>query len=176
MSARTDHYAELRQHYLDQPNEVSLETLAKCNAACSFCPYPTLDRIGTKMPDDLIHRLIDEMSEFRQPFALSPFKVNEPLLDRRLIPICEEFNRKVPQGFLRIFTNGTALTDENINAVNRLGNVIHLWVSLNSHIPDDYERLMGISWKRTTDRLDALHRSAAADAWITMPVRCCELN
>lgn len=160
MSARTEHYADLRKHYLDQPNEVSLETLAKCNASCSFCPYPTLDRIGTKMPDELIHRLIDEMSEFRRPFALSPFKVNEPLLDRRFIPICEEFNRKVPQGFLRIFTNGTALTDDNINAVNRLGNVIHLWVSLNSHIPEDYDRLMGISWKRTTDRLDALHRSS----------------
>ena len=66
-------------YYLDQPKEVSLETWAQCNAACTFCPYPTMDRIGDKMPDELIDRLVGEMSEFKYPFYFSPFKVNEPL-------------------------------------------------------------------------------------------------
>ena len=147
----------LAAYYLDQPQEIALETLAVCNAACTFCPYPTLERIGEKMPDDLIHRLIDEMATFRVPFSFSPFKVNEPLLDKRFIPICQEFNDKVPRGFLRVFTNGSALTDDNIADIAGLKRVHHLWVSLNSHIPEEYERLMGLPWARTAARLDRLH-------------------
>jgi MoaA/NifB/PqqE/SkfB family radical SAM enzyme len=30
--------------YLDFPVHVHLETNALCNAACNFCPYPTLER------------------------------------------------------------------------------------------------------------------------------------
>jgi len=146
-----------RQRYNEQPHEVAIETLAMCNARCTFCPYPTLERIGTKMPDELIERLIDEMATFQQPFFFSPFKVNEPLLDKRLIPICERFNEKAPGGLLRLFTNGAALTDDNISDVASLDNVIHLWVSLNSHKPDEYEALMGMPFDRTAKRLDRLH-------------------
>lgn len=145
------------ERYANQPHEIALETLAQCNARCTFCPYPTLERIGERMPDELIERLIDEMATFRHPFYFSPFKVNEPFLDKRLIPICQTFNRKVPHGILRLFTNGSALTDDNVTAVAGLQRVIHLWVSLNSHDPDEYERLMGLKFSLTTKRLDALH-------------------
>lgn len=148
---------ELRLHYMDQPYEVSIETQALCNARCTFCPYPTLDRIGTKMPDELLERLIDEMAGFKYPFVFSPFKVNEPLLDNRLIPLCEMFNRHVPLGHLRIFTNGAPLTDKKIEQIAKLERVGHLWVSLNSHIPEEYEKLMGIPFERTAKRLDRLH-------------------
>lgn len=148
---------DLRERYLDQPHEVSIETLALCNAACTFCPYPTLDRKGTAMPDALIDRLIGEMSTWTVPFSFSPFKVNEPLLDKRLIPICEKFNREVPVGFLRIFTNGQALTPEKIEGIARLERVHHLWVSLNSHEPEEYRRLMNLDFDKTAKRLDYLH-------------------
>ena len=148
----------LRQYYLDQPNEVSLETLAFCNARCTFCPYPTLDRIGTKMPDSLIDRLVDEMAEFEEPFSFSPFKVNEPLLDRRLIPLCRKVNEKVPLAMLRIFSNGTALTAANIDGIAALERVHHLWVSLNSHKKEEHEALMGISFDKVVHNLDELHK------------------
>src|SRR5262249_27338104 len=35
-----------RRPYLDYPQEVHIETLAMCNATCTFCPYPTMDRQG----------------------------------------------------------------------------------------------------------------------------------
>jgi hypothetical protein len=147
----------MRSRYSEQPHEVSIETQALCNARCTFCPYPTLERIGTKMSDELIERLIDEMAAFKLPFYFSPFKVNEPFLDKRLIPVCRMFNEKVPHGRLRLFTNGSALTEKNIDDVAALKNVEHLWVSLNSHIPDEYERLMGLRFDLTARRLDMLH-------------------
>lgn len=150
-------FEELNQYYLRQPHEVSIETLALCNARCTFCPYPTLDRIGTRMPDELLDRLIDEMAAFQQPVYFSPFKVNEPFLDERLIPLCEKFLEKSPLSVVRLFTNGQPLTDAKLDGVARLKRVAHLWVSLNSHDPDEYERVMGIKFALTVKRLDRLH-------------------
>ena len=152
----------LTKGYLDQPREVSLETLAKCNAACTFCPYPTLERIGTKMPDHLISRLIGEMAKFEHPFFFSPFKVNEPFLDKRLQSICQTFEADVPHGTLRLFSNGSPLTPANVEWVAGLKRLSHMWISLNEHVPDRYEKLMAIPFERTANNLDALHQLVAS--------------
>ena len=47
--------------YMEYPAEVHIETHAICNAKCSFCPYPTMDRQGDKMPDELIDKIINDM-------------------------------------------------------------------------------------------------------------------
>src|SRR5688572_20298176 len=47
--------------HMGYPYLVHLETLASCNAACGFCPYPTLERKGTRMPDDLIEKIIGDL-------------------------------------------------------------------------------------------------------------------
>jgi sulfatase maturation enzyme AslB (radical SAM superfamily) len=149
----------LRLLYLDQPFEISLETYAKCNAACTFCPYPTLDRIGERMPDELIDRLVQEMAKFQRPFNFSPFKVNEPLLDKRVLPLCERMNQDVPKAEIRIFSNGSTLTPVNVERIGRLINLNHLWVSLNSCEKDEYELLMRLPFDRTIANLDALHKT-----------------
>lgn len=150
-------FERLREHYLDQPKEVSIETLALCNAACTFCPYPTIERKGTRMPDELIERLVGEMASFRVPFFFSPFKLNEPLLDARLLPLCRMMNHAVPHARLRIFTNGSPLTPEKAEQIGSLKNVEHLWVSLNEHDPAKYEALMSLRFDITARRLDVLH-------------------
>jgi hypothetical protein len=48
----------LRAGYMEQPQEVSIETFALCNARCTFCPYGTLGREGTKLPSIVINSLI----------------------------------------------------------------------------------------------------------------------
>lgn len=149
--------AEAQRVYLDQPKEVSLETFAKCNAACTFCPYPSLERIGTKLSDELIESVLSQMERFTVPFGFSPFKVNEPFLDKRVLPLCEAFNRRVPQGYLRLFTNGSTLTEATLDRIAHLSNVVHLWVSLNDHRPEEYKRLMGLDFERTAANLDRLH-------------------
>jgi MoaA/NifB/PqqE/SkfB family radical SAM enzyme len=148
---------DLRKFYLDWPHEVSIETFSKCNASCSFCPYTTLDRIGTKLPDEILDRIIDELKDHPWPFILAPFKVNEPLLDKRLIPFCRKVNASLPNANLRIFTNGSALTLKHIEEIASLKSVLHLWISLNSHEPDKYKELMSLDFERTTANLDALH-------------------
>lgn len=148
---------ELRTYYHSQPNEVSIETQAICNAACTFCPYTTLERIGTKLPDAILDRIVDEMATWEHPFFFSPFKVSDPFLDKRVLPLCRKMNEKVPKAVIRLFTNGSALTDKNLDAVAELKRVAHLWISLNTHRPVEYKALMGLDFERTADNLDRLH-------------------
>ena len=155
----------LRETYLDWPYEISIETFSKCNAHCSFCPYPTLDRIGTKLSDETLNRIIEELKDHPHPFVLSPFKVNEPFLDKRLIPFCRKVEEQVPNAVLRIFTNGSALTPRHIEEVAGLKRVMHLWVSLNEHRADEYHKLMGLDFERTAGNLDTLHAAVAAGAF-----------
>jgi radical SAM protein with 4Fe4S-binding SPASM domain len=143
--------------WVSTPREVSIETFTQCNARCVFCPYPTLDRKGQRMSDELLDKLVRELIAMPEGVTFSPFKVNEPLLDNRLIPLCERVNREAPHIRLRIFTNGTPLTPDKIGGLARLENVEHLWVSLNSHDPAEYERIMGMKFDLVSKRLDHLH-------------------
>lgn len=150
--------------YMDYPREVAIETLAVCNAACSFCPYPDLERKGEKMPDALIDKIIDDLAAIPRdlPFIVSPFKVSDPMLDVRLFDILQRCNERLPNALLRVFTNGSPLTAKHLAQLCRVQNLEHLWISLNHHDPARYEQIMQLPWKRTIEKLELLHRTKAA--------------
>ena len=110
----------MQSAFMDYPMEVSVETMALCNARCTFCPYPTLDRKGEKMSDELLNKLVDEMISWNREMYFSPFKLNEPLFDKRTLPLCESINKRSQKIVLRIFTNGSALTPDNIAGIAKL--------------------------------------------------------
>lgn len=154
----------LRQSsFLDYPHEVTIETQTVCNASCSFCPYPSLERKGTKMPDALVQKIIADLGAIPSdlPFIVSPFKVNDPLLDVRIFDIMGEINARLPNASLRVFTNGSPLTAKIIAKMADVKRVEHLWVSLNHHEKAAYEKLMGLPYERTIERLDLLHKEKA---------------
>ncbi len=148
---------EMQAEFMDYPMEVTVETQALCNARCTFCPYPTLDRKGEKMSDELLNKLVDEIISWDRLMYFSPFKLSEPLLDKRVLPLCERINRESDKIVLRIFSNGSALTPKNLEGLAKLKRLSYLWVSLNSHIPEEYEKLMGLPFERTAKNLDYLH-------------------
>lgn len=143
--------------FMDYPMEVSVETMALCNARCTFCPYPTLDRKGEKMSDELLNKLVDEMISWDREMYFSPFKLSEPLLDKRTLPLCERVSDESDKIVFRIFSNGSTLTPANIAGIAKLKRVAQVWVSLNSHIPEEYEKLMGLKFEQTARKLDYLH-------------------
>jgi pyruvate-formate lyase-activating enzyme len=148
-----------RSPYLDYPQEVHIETLALCNAKCSFCPYPTMERQGDRMPDELIDKIIDDLKAIPHslPFNVSPFKVNEPLLDKRIFAVCDKIVSQLPSAQLRLFTNGSPLTPKLIDRIAEIRKLNNLWVSLNEVDADAYEKLMQLPLERTLRNLDMLH-------------------
>ena len=165
MSGLVEFLKQVQQSpYMDFPHEVNIETYTKCNAACSFCPYPSLERIDNKMPDSLIEKIICDLEDVPKelPFVITPFKVNEPFLDSRLLDILATCNDRLPNAELRIFSNGSPITEKKLRGLSRLKNIAHLWISLNHYQPEEYEVLMKLPLKRTLERLDTIHRLKAA--------------
>jgi hypothetical protein len=152
--------------YLEHPMQVSFETLARCNAACGFCPYPTLSRKGTRMPDELLDKLLGELGDIPEDLRIEvcPNRVNEPFLDRRLFDVVARINEERPNAWLVIFTNGSTLTDETLDRVERWERVERFNVSFNDHRPGEYERTMRIPYERTVANLDRLHERVDAGA------------
>jgi sulfatase maturation enzyme AslB (radical SAM superfamily) len=148
----------MTDHYLHQPREISIETLALCNAACVFCPYPTLERHGAKLDDATLLHLIEQMKWWKVPFFISPFKVNEPFLDKRLLTFCRWINSDLPLARLRVFTNGSRFTNDNVQELLALERVEHIWVSLNEVNPDRYKEVMKyVAFEHVADKIDILH-------------------
>ena len=153
---------------IDFPQVVTVETFMKCNARCTFCPYPemeeTSDRAGVRMPEELFAKIISDLCDVPKdhPFMMNLSRVNEPLLDSRLFDFLELIREKLPQVTVFLPSNGSTLTEKNIRRLADHKEFFKLMVSLNHHEKDTYERVMGLPFDRTIANLDRMHEMHAA--------------
>ncbi|MEM0951867.1 MAG: radical SAM/SPASM domain-containing protein [Cyanobacteria bacterium P01_H01_bin.74] len=157
--------------YMDYPSHVHMETLAVCTAACNFCPYPTIERKGTRMDDELIDKIISDLKDIPSyvPFQISPFKVNEPFSDKRMLDILDKIDRELPQASITITSNASMLTLDKLKHLTQLNNLAYLWISFNDHRPEHYTKTMRLPWERTIQKLDMIHAGKIA-AWFPIKV------
>lgn len=148
---------------IDFPAHVHLETMAQCNAACNFCPYPGLDRKGTVMDDALIAKVVDDLADIPRlhSFQLSPFKVNEPFLDKRLFDLLDVFTARLPNANLTLTTNASPITLDKLQRLAGFSNIGYLWISFNDHRQAEYELTMQLPYRRTIERLQMIHKAKA---------------
>jgi len=158
--------------YVDAPVVVHIETMAVCNAACSFCPYEVMERKGHKMPMALIKKVLADLKDIppERPLTILPYKVNEPFLDSRIFEICHLINDELPRASIAFISNGSALTAGKIAKLFQLKNVSYLNISLNFCEIEAYESTMKIPFHRTIESLDCLHQKLAEVGWTT-PIR-----
>lgn len=157
-----DRFLRVKQSpYLNYPAHVHLETMALCNASCNFCPYPTLERQGTKMSDELIDKIISDLEEIPKDisFQLSPFKVNEPFLDKRLFAILGQINSRLPHANLAITSNASVINQKILDQLVQVKNVSYLWISFNDHREKEYEKVMALNYQNTIKRLKLIHEN-----------------
>jgi len=86
-------------------------------------------------------KIIDELATLR-PRRISPYLMNEPLLDRRLPEFVHYASERVPEATTLVTTNGTGLTEELGAALLDAG-LKRLKVSLQSLDPKVNRDLMG---------------------------------
>ncbi|MCC7168695.1 MAG: radical SAM protein [Rhodospirillales bacterium] len=167
----------LKREYMDFPALVHIETLAQCNAACVSCPYSKMERKGTQMPDALIEKIIEDLTDIPPSlrFQLSPYKISDPFLDSRLFDILARVNERLPNAAISLITNGAALTERNLDLLARVRNVAYLTVSLNFHDPLQYEESMNMPFARTLSRLEGLQKKHAQGAF-DFPVRISRIS
>jgi len=97
----------------DFPEDILFETVSGCNARCAFCPNGNgLSKIPTgKMPPELFDKIIDESVSY--PIKrISPYLMNEPLLDRDIgRKIASIVKRRTRWFSIKINTNASLLDE-----------------------------------------------------------------
>ena len=156
----------------DRPMEVTIETYALCNAACTFCPYPDLDRQGVKMPDGLFRKIVDDLVSGGPPLPpiMSLSRVNEPFLDTRYFEFCDYIAVRLPDTRLRHFTNVTPLGATMLDRLLGLENTASVKISFNDHRPVEYERTMSLDFDRAYRNARGFHDRAERGE-VPFPVR-----
>ena len=149
-----------RSTYIDYPTHVAFETFAQCNAACTFCVYPDMERKGKMMPMELIEKIISDLEEIpkHQRFQLSPFAVNEPFLDKRLFTIMDMIAARLPNAGITLTSNAAPINEVNLKRLSQY-KLDYLWLSVVDHRKEIYEEKMKLNYNRLIERLNLIHKA-----------------
>lgn len=95
---------------------IQIQTRIGCNYSCSFCPANKPDENlyggasnGEEMQFNLYKKIIDELSALDFHGRISPYLMNEPLLDKRMADFVSYAREKCPYSFLFLQTNGSLI-------------------------------------------------------------------
>lgn len=89
---------------------IQIQTVSWCNRSCAFCPSGKFPVDKAFMPIAVYHRVIDQLQALNYAERISPYLMNESLLDKRLPDLIAYTREHCPQSWIAINTNGDALS------------------------------------------------------------------
>ena len=126
------------------PRTIQIQTFTGCNADCIFCPYGATSESQPKgrMPPELFRRIIDEAARYRVR-RISPYLMNEPLMDRDLFDKIRYIHATIPDCRVVVTSNGHFLTPPVVDALLSLGGGLHeLYISFQGIDRESYGTTM----------------------------------
>ncbi len=167
-----------RRSIPDFPRTIQIQTFTGCNADCIFCPYGETYQTQPrgKMPIEQFHRIIDESAE-HEVRRISPYLMNEPLMDRDLFDKIRYINRKMPKCKVVVTSNGHYLTPPIVDKLLDMAEGIHkIYVSFQGIEKDAYEKTMrgNMDFDRTMANVDQFLEAQRKrglnrpELWVTM--------
>jgi MoaA/NifB/PqqE/SkfB family radical SAM enzyme len=104
------------------------------------------------MSDQMFEKIIEDCREF--PLRrIEPYLHGEPFMDRKILERIEHINRRLPRTGVHLFTNGSLLTAKTVEALREL-DLASMVISLNTAVPEKYNAIMGLDWKKTFANLE----------------------
>ena len=89
---------------------IQIQTVSWCNRSCAFCPSGKFPVPKTFMALDVYQRIIEQLHDLRFAGRISPYLMNESLLDKRLPELIAFTRERCPDSWIAINTNGDALS------------------------------------------------------------------
>lgn len=116
---RATHRVRYGEPYAAPPNAtlapmfevVLVETRNTCTRTCNFCKFgqERQDEGLSTIDDALLEKIAAELGAIDYAGRLSPFGINEPLIEPRIFEILALFRRSCPKALLTIASNGDCL-------------------------------------------------------------------
>lgn len=90
---------------------ILVETHNQCNRRCWFCKFGQQPEAApVLLPIDLISKIAINLRSLDFIGRISPFWINEPLLDPRIVEITRIFKQACPKAHVQLTSNGDLLT------------------------------------------------------------------
>lgn len=161
-----------RSRFMHYPNSVSIETTGRCNAACTFCPHPDLDRNKSSMSDEMFEKIIADLEEIPKDhqFTITPGVVNEPFMDKKFFPRLRMINERIPQAELTLFSNLNVMHRDFAEQITSIRNISYINVFFNAANAQEYEAVMKINFDRTVRNLKMLMSLNQKTRFTKMPI------
>ncbi|GAB4250071.1 MAG: SPASM domain-containing protein [Acidobacteriota bacterium] len=132
--------------YPDFPDHVYVELTNVCNARCTICATPTMQRPRKVMELELFRKIVEECAR-RRPRWLLPFLHGETLLVPGVLDYFRLARRLAPDTRINLTTNGSKLSPEISEAILRERLVDHLIVSIDGGDRETFEAIrLGLSY------------------------------
>ncbi len=90
---------------------IQIQTVSWCNRSCVFCPSGKFPVEKVFMPVEVYHRIIKQLQALNYTGRISPYLMNESLLDKRLPEFIAYAREHCPESWIAINTNGDALSE-----------------------------------------------------------------
>jgi hypothetical protein len=87
-------------------------------------------------------RTINELSEIQFSGVISFHRYNEPMMDPRLSSFLAYAKQKLPDPYLRVYTNGYYLTQEIVDDLSKAG---MNWLEVSAYSNKEYERFLQLN-------------------------------
>ena len=91
---------------------IQIQTVSWCNRSCVFCPSGKFPVDKVFMPVEVYHRVINQLQAVNYAGRVSPYLMNESLLDKRLPDLIVYTREHCPESWIAINTNGDALSEK----------------------------------------------------------------
>jgi MoaA/NifB/PqqE/SkfB family radical SAM enzyme len=98
-------------------DKISIECNSFCNRSCSFCTRSNDNREKTRMPDELIYKVLYELSAINYKGLISFHFYNEIFTDKRIFTFFEKCKELGLYNY--VFTNGDYLTKETVKKLSQ---------------------------------------------------------
>ena len=132
---------------MKRPSILQIESTAKCNAKCSFCPVGIgLEREVGEMSDELFKKILDEANGLGIKMVLL-FLNGEPFIFKPFFDWLEclrNYDMKT-----HVFTNGASLTEEKARSLVSYSDVVELvCFSVSGYDRETHREIMGLDHDR----------------------------
>ena len=91
---------------------IQIQTVSWCNRSCAFCPSGKFPVEKVFMPVEVYHRIVKQLQALDYAGRISPYLMNESLLDKRLPELIAYTRAHCPESWIAINTNGDALSEK----------------------------------------------------------------
>jgi len=134
------------------PEIINIETSIICNANCVTCPHKSIKR-KINMEFETVKKIIDNASKYPVK-EIHPFNYGEPFIYPQFIELLRYVRKKMPKTKLIVYSNGAAMTEEQMTTVIKERLLDKINFSLDAASPKTYKLIRGLDYKKTVEKIN----------------------